>query len=110
MAQWLNVSKSGYYAWRKRHPSLRDMENQQLLDGIRRIHEEYRQIYGNRKITQELNNLMDKPINHKRVERIMKENGIRSKVTKKYKATTNSHHNFPVAPNTLDRNFAAEKT
>lgn len=29
MAQWLNVSRSGYYAWRKRHPSLRDMENQQ---------------------------------------------------------------------------------
>lgn len=106
----INVSKSGYYAWRNRHPSLRDMENQQLLDGIRRIHEEYRQICGSRKITQELNNLMDKPVNHKRVERIMKENGIRFKVTKKYKATTNSHHNLPVAPNILDRNFAAEKT
>ena len=89
MAQWLDVSRSGYYAWRKRHPSLRDKENQQLLDEIRRIHEEYRQVYGGRKMTQELNKRMDKPVNHKRVERIMKENGIRSKVTKKYKATTN---------------------
>lgn len=109
MAQWLNVSRSGYYAWRKRHPSLRDMENQQLLDEIRRIHEEYRQVYGSRKMTQELNNRMDKPVNHKRVERIMKENGIRSKVTKKYKATTHSHHNLPVAPNILNRDFTAEK-
>ena len=39
----------------------------------------------------------------------MKENGIRSKVTKKYKATTNSRHNLPVAPNILGRDFAAEK-
>lgn len=109
MAQWLDVSRSGYYAWRKRHPSLRDKENQQLLDEIRRIHEEYRQVYGGRKMTQELNKRMDKPVNHKRVERIMKENGIRSKVTKKYKATTNSRHNLPVAPNILDRNFTAEK-
>lgn len=77
---------------------------------ISRIHEEYRQVYGSRKMTQELNNRMDKPINHKRVERIMRENGIHSKVTKKYKATTKSHHNLPVAPNILDRDFTAEKT
>lgn len=109
MAQWLNVSKSGYYAWRKRHPSLRDRENQWLLDEIRRIHEEYRHVYGSRKMTQELNNRLNKPVNHKRVERIMRENGIYSKVTKKYKATTNSRHNLPVAPNILDRNFTAEK-
>ncbi len=109
MAQWLNVSRSGYYAWRKRHPSLRDMENQQQFDEICRIHEEYRQVYGSRKITQELNNRMDKPVNHKRVERIMKENGIHSKGTKKFKATKNSHHNLPVAPNILDRYFTAEK-
>lgn len=52
---------------------------------------------------------MDKPINHKRVERVMKENGIHSKVTKKYKTTTNSQHNLLVAPNILNRNFTAEK-
>lgn len=77
MAQWLNVSRSGYYAWHKRHPSLRDMENRHLLEEIRRIHKEYRQVYGSRKMTRELDNRMDKPVNHKRVERIMKENGIR---------------------------------
>ena len=109
MAQWLNISRSGYYAWRKRHPSLRDMENRQMLEEIRRIHEEYRRVYGSRKMTQELNKRLDRPVNHKRVERIMKENSIRSKVTKKYKATTNSRHNLPVAPNILDRNFTAER-
>lgn len=108
MAQRLNVSRSGYYAWRKRHPSLRDMENRHLLEEIRRIHKKYRQVYGSRKMTQELNNRLNKQVNHKRVERIMRENGIHSKVTKKYKATTNSSHNLPVAPNILGRDFTAE--
>lgn len=108
MAQWLNISKRGYYAWRKRYPSLRDIENQRLLDEIPRIHEEYRHIYGSHKITEELKKHMCKPGNHKRVERIMKENGIRSKVTRKYKATTNSRHNLPVAPNILNREIRAE--
>lgn len=88
MAQWLNVSKSGYYAWQKRYPSLRDRENQWLLDEIRRIHEKYRHVYGSRKMTQqELNNRLNKPVNHKRAEHIIREKGIHSKVTKKYKAT-----------------------
>jgi len=45
-------------------------------------------------------------VNHKVVARIMKENGLKSKVCKKYKATTNSKHNMPVAPNLLNRDFA----
>lgn len=109
MAQWLNVSRSGYYDWRKRQPSLRDIENQRLLEEICSIHKEYRHVYGSHKMTEELNNCMKRPINHKRVERIMKENGIRSKVTKKYKATTNSNHHLPVAPNIRNREFSAEK-
>ena len=51
---------------------------------------------------------MDK-VNHKRVERIMKENGIRSKVARKFKATTNSKHSLPVAENILNRDFSADK-
>ena len=49
------------------------------------------------------------PVNHKRVERIMRENGIRSKSHKKYKATTNSKHNLPVAENILNRDFTAHR-
>jgi putative transposase len=109
MAEWLQVSKSGYYAWRKRYPSIRELENQELLDEIRRIHQESNRIYGSIKITREINENSDKPVNHKRVERIMQENGIASKTKKKYKATTNSNHNLPVAENILNRDFKASE-
>lgn len=107
MAQWLQVSKSGYYAWRKRPKSKRCMENKTLLEEIIRIHESSRGTYGGRKITHEINRRAEKKVNHKRVERIMRENGIRSKSHKKYKATTNSSHNLPVAENILNREFTA---
>ncbi len=79
MAQWLQVSRSGYYAWRKRSKSLRCIENEALLQEIIRIHEASRNTYGGRKITHEINRRSEKPVNHKRIERIMRENGIRSK-------------------------------
>lgn len=109
MAQWLQVSKSGYYAWRKRPQNQRCMENETLLEEIIRIHEASRGTYGGRKITHEINRGSEKPVNHKRVERIMRENGIRSKSYKKYKATTSSSHNLPVAENILNREFTADR-
>lgn len=109
MAQWLQVSKSGYYAWRKRSKSLRCVENESFLKEIIRIHEASRGTYGGRKITHEINRGSEKPVNHKRIERIMRENGIRSKSHRKYKATTNSGHNLPVAENILDRDFTADR-
>ena len=48
-------------------------------------------------------------INHKRIERLMRKLEIRSKVCKKYKATTNSNHTLPVSENLLDRDFLAER-
>ena len=85
MAQWLQVSKSGYYAWRKRSKSLRCIENEALLQEIMGIHEASRNTYGSRKITHEINRKSQMPVNHKRVERIMRENGIRSKSHKSIK-------------------------
>ena len=109
MAQRLRVSKSGYYAWRKRSKSLRCIENEALLQETIGIHEASRNTYGGRKITHEINRRSEKPVNHKRIERIMRENGIRSKSHKKYKATTNSRHDLPVAENILNRNFDADR-
>lgn len=109
MAQWLQVSKSGYYAWRKRSKNRRCAENESLLKEIIRIHEESRGTYGTRKITHEINRKSEKPVNHKRIERIMRENGIQSKSHRRYKATTNSGHNLPVAENILNRNFTADR-
>lgn len=107
MAQWLQVLKSGYYAWRKRPKNQRCLENETLLEEIIRIHEASRGIYGGRKITHEINRRSEKSVNHKRVERIMRENGIQSKSHKKYKAKTNSSHNLPVVENILNREFTA---
>ena len=109
MAQWLQVSKSGYYACRKRSKIPRCVENESFLKEIIRIHEASRGTYGSRKITHEINRGSEKPVNHKRIERIMHENGIRSKSHRKYKATTNSGHNLPVAENILDRDFTADR-
>lgn len=68
---------------------------------------ESKQSSGSRKITKMLSRT--KNVNHKRVERIMKQEGLKSKVAKKFKATTNSKHNLPVAENILNREFTASK-
>ena len=80
-----------------------------MLQKIKVVHEKSRKVYGSTKITRILNKESVDKVNHKRVERIMKENGIRSKVARKFKATTNSKHSLPVAENILDRDFTADK-
>lgn len=65
-------------------------------------------IPGSLKIAENLSK-PEAPVNRKLVAKIMKENGLKSKVVKKYKATTNSNHKLPVAENILNREFTAEK-
>jgi len=79
------------------------------MHGIRDIHLKSKKVYGSTKIIRKLNAKSKYPINHKRVEHIMRENGIKSKVSKKFIATTNSNHKLPVAENILNRDFSAEK-
>jgi putative transposase len=83
MAQWLQVSKSGYYAWRRRTPSARQLEDRSLLEQIRRIHEASHGTYGSKKITHEVNRKSDEQFNHKRIERIMRENSPEKQKLKK---------------------------
>jgi len=104
----LGVSRSGYYAWENRPKSARDAENELIKEQIKSIHRKTRQTYGSRKITKELRR-KGQLVNHKRVERLMKLEGLRSKLAKKYKATTNSKHHLPVAENILNREFTATK-
>jgi len=87
--------------------SKRDQETAKLIVEIKAIHSKSRYSCGSRKITQVLKR--SRVINHKRVERICKQEGIRSKLTKKYKATTNSNHTPPVAENLLNREFYPTK-
>ena len=104
----LEVSRSGYYAWDNRPKSARAIENEAIAGQIKDIHKQKRQTYGSRKMTAEIRH-SGKLVNHKRIERLMKEAGIQSKVARKFKATTNSKHSLPVAENLLNREFGADK-
>lgn len=107
MCHVLGVSRSGYYAHINRPESKRSIENRKLLETIKKIHEMSRRAYGSPQIT---NNLPpEQKASRGRVARLMKANGIHSKVTKKYKATTNSNHNLPVAENIINQDFTTSK-
>jgi putative transposase len=104
MCNILDVSRSGYYAWLKRPESLRKKENRKLAIQIKVIHGKKRKIYGSPRIHKELNENGVK-CSRNRVARIMKQEGIRAIVPRKYKATTDSKHSLPVAPNLLKQDF-----
>lgn len=86
------------------------MENEALLKEIIRIHEASQGTYSGRKITHGINRKYEKTVKHKRIERIMRENGIRSKSHRKYKATTNSVHNLHMVENILNKDFMADRS
>lgn len=111
MAKVLEVSVSGYYKWLKRQSNitLRDIENIEIERRILEIYHESKAIFGIRKITAELNKISSKRINHKRVERIMREKGIYSRTKKKFIATTDSSQTNKPAPNLLNRDFTSDK-
>jgi len=104
MCKLLNVSRSGYHAWRNRPESRRSLESRALEAKIRVLHSASHSIYGAPRIHQDL---IDDGIrcSKNRVARIMRKAGIRSRTKKKFKATTNSRHNFPIAPNLLNQDF-----
>lgn len=104
----LNISRSSYYAWHSRPKSKRQQENEQLLGQIQTIFDQSRQSYGSPRICAELNAL-GLSYNHKRVERLMRVNGIRVTLRKRYKVTTRSNPNLKPAPNHLHRNFTVGK-
>jgi transposase InsO family protein len=104
MCAVLRVSKSGYYYWVKRRPCKRKEQNQELLVHIRRIYQKSRQTYGSPRITKSLRK-EGIHVSRPRVARIMKKANIRVNYKKKFKVTTDSKHNYPVAENLLNRDF-----
>lgn len=101
----LGVSPSGYYAWTKRRPSNRALANQVLTADIRAIHAKSRGTYGSPRVHRELRRT--RPMSKKRVARIMRENGLYGRRPPRFRVTTNSEHDSPVAANVLARNFKA---
>lgn len=108
MAKVLKVSKSGYYDWLAREASLRDEENAMIYHDILEIFLASRSSAGARRIAKQLSKLYNRPINRKRVNRIMKENGLIPKGKKKYVVTTDSSKTVLVFPNLLNREFTSE--
>lgn len=108
MCRVLEVSESGYYRFRAEPMSKRAKENLVLLEKIRLIHTRSRMNYGCPKVYESLRRTGEK-VNYKRVERLMRENGVRAKRVRKFRVTTSSKHKLPIAENILDRNFNVVK-
>ncbi len=106
MCLLLGVSRSGYYAYGMQCSSTRRKANERLLDEIKRSYKAGRGAYGSPRITTDLRErglLCGK----NRVARLMRINGIAAKTKRRFKATTNSRHCLAVAPNLLNKCFAA---
>ena len=105
MCKTLELSPSGFYSWLKRGcnpPKVR--RDKKILSEIRLIHSEVRETYGSPRMTDEMQ-ARGHAINHKRIERIMQENGIQGIPARKFKVTTDSKHRFPLAENKLKQRF-----
>ena len=107
MCRVQSVSRSAYYAWRHAKPSPRAQANVVLTNDIKAIVDEEKNRVGAPRVTARLR-AQGQPVGRHRVAKIMRKNGWRAKAAKKYKATTNSKHKLPVAPNLLQQNFDAD--
>ena len=105
MSKFLGVSRSGYYDWLSRPVSNHEKENNELLIVIEKIFKGYNEIYGYRRITEELKDL-GYFAGKNRVARIMSKNGLLAHEPARFiPQTTQSEHDFPIAPNLLKQNF-----
>jgi len=103
----LGVSPAGYYAWRTRPESPRSAANRDLVDDIHQVHREAHGRYGSPRIHAELR-AQGRRASRGRIERLMRRHGIRAIMARPRRVrTTDSRHNFAIAPNVLDRNFVA---
>ena len=102
----LEVSRSGFYAWRVREPSATQMRQKSLTETIREIHTQSDRNYGAPRVYRELLK-QGHAVNQKTVEKYMRDADIRSKTHRKFRvSTTDSNHSHPIAPNIVNRNFA----
>ena len=107
MCRVLGANRSGYYAYLRRGLSIRHEENERLVREIKEIWRQSRGVYGYPRITAELRSrgfLHGK----NRIARLMRENGIKARMKKRFRVTTKSDHGLPIAEDLVGRNFAAD--
>jgi putative transposase len=107
MAKVLKVTRSRFYAWLNSSPSKHDSRDAELTVMIIQSHRDSRETYGSPRV---LRDLKDKGIrcSKTRVSRIMRGNGLKARKKRRFKATTDSNHGFPVAPNLVGRKFSVD--
>ena len=103
----LEVTRSGFYAWQARDPSEQQIDDEKLGVEIAAIHKASGETYGSPRILLDLH-AKGLQVSRKRVARLMREMGIRSRRKQRFKATTDSGHQLPVAANVLDRKFEVD--
>ena len=105
MCEALEVSLSGYRAWKRGGTEdRRRLTDSPMLALIRAVHAELKGAYGSPRMVRELR-ARGFPASKERVERLMRDNGIHARHKRRYRVTTDSRHGLPVAENLLDRNF-----
>lgn len=108
MCRALEVSRAGFYAWRSRLPSKRSEADRELRFKVVAFHRQSRKNYGSRPIVKDLHHA-GTAVSRRRVARLMREAGIRGKMRRAFKVTTDSRHDKPIAENILDRHFRPEE-
>jgi transposase InsO family protein len=104
----LRVSTSGFDAWQQRPESARARRDRHLRVRIRASHEAAHRHYGRPRIWKDLHEEGER-VSEKRVARLMRAEGLRARPRKRFRSTTMSEHDQPVAANVLARQFAAER-
>ena len=102
------MSRSGYYKWQNRGQSSRQKERERLIPVVKEIDRQSKGSYGTRRISEKLKSNGERCGRYK-ARTLMKLAGVTARQAKKFKVTTDSKHNFPVAPNLLDRQFEVEE-
>jgi putative transposase len=101
----LGVSTSGFYAWASRAPSDRELSDAWLLERIKQIHAENREVYGSRRVTAELRLGEGIAVSRKRVQRLMRQAGLSGLVARKRGRTTIRVPGVRVADDLVERRF-----
>jgi putative transposase len=106
LCRWLGVTPSGFYAWQKRPESMHARDDRRLKVLVHASFAESKQRYGSPRIHEDLIE-QEEHVSRKRVIRLMQEDGLEARARKRFKCTTMSEHDQPVAANLLDQQFAA---
>jgi transposase InsO family protein len=104
LCEVVGVSRAGFYAWKRRPPSRRRRDDADLVEEIKAAHKAGRGAYGSPRVHRELR-ARGRRVGKKRVERLMRLHGIAARRKRRFRKTTDSNHQDPIAPNILDRNF-----